>query len=730
MTRPSLLPMLAASLLLLQPLPAPAQQQPIRGFPRAMLEAQAEREARLNAVPDADTLRARMMLLAGEPHVAGTPRSRVVAELIRDRFRAAGLNAQLEVVEALMPMPVSRRLELLSPERYTARLEESAIAEDPYGTHPGHVPTFNAYSADGDVTAELVFVNYGTPEDYAVLDSLGISVAGKIVLAKYGRSWRGIKPKMAAERGAVGTLIYSDPRDDGYWVEDVYPVGPMRPWTGVQRGSVMDMPLHPGDPLSPGWGSEPGSRRLDISEARTIMSIPVMPISYEDALPLLRNLGGPLAPEAWRGALPVTYRIGAGPARVRLALEFDWRTRPLYNPVARIPGALYPDEWIVYGNHHDAWGNGAADPISGMIAVEEVARALGQLLRTGWRPARTIVLAGWDGEEWGLLGSTEWAEKHQRELRDKGVVYFNTDSNNRGWIGVGGSHSLQTFMTEVARDVRDPQRGTSTLEAWYRRRQQLSRDTIPGRPVPVRPDTMFAISALGSGSDYTVFLDFLGLASINTSFGGESPAGIYHSAYDTYEHYRRFSDTTFAYGVALSQAMATAIVRMADAPVLPFEFTNAARTYRGYVDEIEREAARKPETRGLDLSAVRASLDRLDRAAERYETVQARVEGMGEADLRRRRRQLAQVNRTLYQSERMLTDEAGLPGRDWFRHLIYAPGFYTGYGVKTMPGIREAVEDVPDGAVAQREAARVVAAIDRYTAQVERAADLLEAALR
>lgn len=729
MTRPTRL--LATLLLLGTASPTVSQEPaPIRGFPRALLGEQAAREARLRAVPSADSLRERMRLLSEHPHEAGTERSRAVAESIVARFRSFGLDARVERFEALMPFPVSRRLELLGPEPFTASLREPALPEDKDSNDPEQIASYNAYSADGDVTAELVFVNYGLPEDYAVLDSLGIDVRGKIVIAKYGRSWRGIKPKVAAERGAIGCIMYSDPRDDGYFVGDVYPEGPMRPEFGVQRGSVMDMPVHPGDPLSPGWGSEPGSRRLDVSEATTIMKIPVLPISYADALPLLRALGGPVAPVSWRGALPITYHIGAGPARVRLALEFDWKTRPLYNAVARIPGAVYPDQWIVYGNHHDAWVNGAKDPISGMVTVEEAARGIGALLKTGWRPARSMVIIGWDGEEWGLLGSTEWAEKHAAELREKGVVYFNTDSNDRGWLGVGGSHSLQTFFTEVARDIQDPERGTSVLGAWFRRRPGLNLDTIPGRPVPVRPDSLFAISALGSGSDYTAFLDHLGLASVNASFGGDGSDGIYHSAYDSFDFYRRFADTTFLYGVAESQTLGTAMLRMADAPVLPFEFTNAARTYAKYVDEIEEAAAKKPELAGLDLSGVRGAVGRVAAAATRFEAAMGPLDGMEPARLRSRRRELAEVNRIIYRTERALTDEAGLPGRPWFRHLLYAPGFYTGYGVKTMPGIREAVEDVPNRRLAQSEAARVAAALDRYAAEIDRASEALGRALR
>ncbi len=708
-------------------------QSPIRGFSGAALAAQHNRERQLRAVPSADSLRARMRLLSEHPHEAGTDRSRAVAELILARFKSFGLDARIEPFEALMPRPLERRLELLAPESYVARLTEPALAEDKDSNDAEQLPTYNAFSPDGDVTGEVVFVNYGVPEDYRLLDSLGISVRGRIVIAKYGRSWRGIKPKVAAERGAIATIIYSDPKDDGFFVGDVYPKGSMRPWTGVQRGSVMDMPTHPGDPLSPGWASEPGSRRLAVSEAQTIERIPVLPISYEDALPILRNLGGNVVPDAWKGALPITYHLGPGPARVRLTLKFDWQTRPLYNVIARVPGATDPDQWIIYGNHHDAWVNGAEDPISGMVALEETARAVGTLLKTGWRPARTLLFAAWDGEEWGLLGSTEWAEKYRDELRRNAVLYLNSDTNGRGLISVGGSHSLQTFMTEVARDVPDPRTGRSVLDTWIARRRPgvrlptttvtLSADSSVASGAPaLRADTLFNLDALGSGSDYTAFLDHVGLPSLNVSYGGEAQAGIYHSIYDTYDFYRRFLDTTFVYGVAEAQTTSTLLVRLADATVLPFEFGNVVRTYRRYVTEIETQAKMKDAVKSLDLANVRASLDRLEAASQQFETAFHATMQLPPERLRAARRTLSEVNRTLFQAEQALTHQDGLPERRWFRHLIYAPGFYTGYGVKTMPGIREAVEDKPDLQVATREAARVAAAIDAYARQIAAAA--------
>jgi len=696
--------------------PGRASAQAIRGFPRSMLDLEREHEEIVRAVPRRDTLRSRMRLLTEQPHHAGSPASGRVAERILERFRSFGLDASIEEFEALMPVPVSRSVEMVAPERHVARLAEPAIPEDEDSRDSGGLPTFNAYSPDGDVTGDLVYVNYGTPEDYAVLDSLGVSVEGRIVIARYGRSWRGIKPKVAAEHGAIATLIYSDPRDDGFFAGDVYPEGPMRPEQGVQRGSVMDMPRYPGDPLSPGWASVPGARKLPLDEVRTFSPIPVFPLSYGDALPLLRNLDGPVVPDAWKGALPITYHAGPGPARVHMALRFDWRSRPVRDVIVRIPGEHWPDQVVLFGNHHDAWVSGAEDPISGMVGLEEMARSLGALLETGWRPQRTIVLAAWDAEEWGLIGSTEWVEKHLPDLADNAVVYINSDTNNRGWLNPSGSHSLELFVEQLARDIRDPDSGNSVLEA--RLERQRSRDTT-------HVDTLFAIGALGSGSDYTAFLDHAGVAALSLSYGGGAQAGIYHSNYDSFYHYTHFMDTTFAYGVAEAQTLATAALRLADAPVLPFEFTRVAKTYREYMKEIEKGAASKPALAGLDLTAVGRALDQLDDAAAAWERAYTRVDPLTVAAVAQRPEAFGELNRLLYTTERTLVDSAGLPERAWFRHLLYAPGFYTGYGVKTMPGIREAVEDVPDLAVAQRETARAAAALEAYAAQVMDAAAML-----
>lgn len=702
-------------------LQAPSAPAAVRGFPRDMVAVEARSEDLLRAVPNADTLRHQLETLAAVPHEAGTERSRHVAELILARFKAFGLDAHIEQFEALMPRPVSRTLELVGPDHYTAVLKEPAVAGDPTSGQPDQLPTFNAYAADGDVTGDLVYVNYGTPEDYRVLDSLGVSVRGKIVLARYGRSWRGIKVKVAAEHGALGCIIYSDPRDDGYWVQDVWPTGPMRPWGGVQRGSVMEMELYPGDPESPGWASVPGDHhRLTQAEARTLEPIPALPISYEDALPLLRDLTGPVAPAAWRGALPVTYHVGPGASRVHLAVKFDWAVRPLYDVIATVPGATEPNQWVVYGNHHDAWVNGAEDPLSGQVSLDETARAFGALLKSGWRPARTIVFAAWDGEEWGLLGSTEWAERHAAELEGKAVVYFNSDSNDKGWLGVGGSPSLETFFQEVARDVTDPETGKSVLAAALAHERQER-----GR----RADTTFTLGALGSGSDYSAFVDHLGIASSNSSYGGGTPSGIYHSIYDDPAFYEKFLDPKFDYEVTESRTMATAIARMADAPVLPFAFGPAARHFRAWADEIDSTARADTALRGLDLSGLQGAIGRLDSAAARYDAALAGLAGLTARDVARRRAALTRVNILLAHAEHALADSAGLPGRPWYRNLAYAPGFYTGYGVKTFPGVREAVER-GRLAEARTEAARAAAAVGRFAGVADSAAAALAAALR
>jgi N-acetylated-alpha-linked acidic dipeptidase len=696
-----------------------AQSGAIRGFPADAVAAERQREEQFRKVPDSARLKEYMLAMAGEPHVAGRPASRKVAEYALGQFKSWGLDAKIESFEAMMPWPTERIVEMVAPTHTTMSLKEPVLPEDPDSGDADSTPVFNAYSADGEATGEVVYVNYGMPDDYEKLKALGVDVKGKVVLARYGGGWRGIKPKVAYEHGAVACLIYSDPRDDGYFKGDVYPLGAFRPEQGVQRGSVMDMPVHPGDPLTPGWAAEPGGKKLARTESATILKIPVLPISYGDAMPLLKAMKGPVAAEEWRGALPLTYHVGPGPAQVHVKVAFDWQNRPLHDVIVRIEGSVFPDEWIIFGNHHDAWVNGADDPISGAVSLMETARGLSELLKTGWRPKRTIILALWDGEEWGLLGSTEWAEKHAAELKDKAAVYINTDSSGKGWLSVGGSHGLQQLMTEVAREVMDPRTGKPVAEASWE--HQVKDTKEPDKPERER-DAALRLEPLGSGSDFTPFLQHVTLSALNVGFGGESDGGIYHSIYDSINWYTKFSDGDFAYGRTLAQLTGTLVLRLADAPVLPFQFSDTADTLMRYVVELEKMAADKKDAR-LDLAPVRSAVEALGQAGVAFERAYANLDRVPAASLVGRA-ELRSLNKLLLQSERKLGNGDGLPRRDWFKHQIYAPGFYTGYGVKTMPQIREGLEedrlDEAQGGVRT-----VSAAVNGLAAQVQDAAEAL-----
>jgi N-acetylated-alpha-linked acidic dipeptidase len=703
-------------------------------------------------IPDSRQIESSVRRLSARPHHVGSPYGKDNAEWMLARFKEWGWDARIETYSVLFPTPRERLLEMVAPKAFRARLEEPPVPVDPTsGQQPEQLPPYNAYSIDGDVTGPLVYVNYGRPEDYEVLDQHGISVKGAIVIARYGASWRGIKPKVAAERGAVGCLIYSDPRDDGYFVDGVYPDGPMRNRDGVQRGSVMDMPSYPGDPLTPGIGATDEAKRLPVAEAPTLTKIPVLPISYGDAQPLLEALGGPMAPSEWRGALPLSYRIGPGPARVHLKVAFNWDRRPAYNVIARINGRTFPDEWIVRGNHHDAWVNGANDPVSGMAALLEEARAIGDLLKQGWRPQRTIVYAAWDAEEPALLGSTEWVEHHGDELRQKAVVYINTDSSGRGFLGAGGSHSLEQFVNTVAREVEDPD---TALTVWKRLQGSRIANGSAEQRAEARSRPDLRIAALGSGSDYTPFLQHNGVASLNIGFSGLDQDGIYHSTYDSFHHYTTFLDTDFRYGRTLAQTAGTMVIRMADADLLPFGFTNLADTVQTYIRELQallkqrqdaarernrqidegvfaaiadprrpvRAPEREPVPPAINFAPLENTANALTRAADRYKKAAEAVRSGHAAQARA----IQAVNARLMQVERQLTDPKGLPKRPWYRHLLYAPGYYTGYAVKTIPGVREAIEQ-GDSLEAEAEVVRVAAALDRATALIDASSSDLEA---
>jgi N-acetylated-alpha-linked acidic dipeptidase len=713
-------------------------------------QSQESWDGRLRASIDPSNIRENMRRLSARPHHVGSPYDKDNAEWILARFREWGWDAEIETFDVLFPTPKERIVEMTAPRRFRAALNEPPVPGDVTSTQTDEqLATYNAYSKDGDVTAPLVFVNYGRPEDYDELARHGVSVKGAIAIVKYGQTWRGLKPKFAAEHGAVGCLIYSDPNDDGYADAPVFPAGPMRNKDGVQRGSVMDMLQYPGDPLTPGVAALPGATRLPVADAPTITKIPVLPISYGDAQPLLEAMTGPVAPESWRGGLPITYRLGPGAAQVHLKVSASWDTKPVYDVIAKIPGSTWPDQWVIRGNHHDAWVNGASDPVSGMAPELEEARALGALVKAGWRPKRTIVYAAWDGEEPMLLGSTEWVEKHEADLK-KAVVYINSDGNDRGFLNAGGSHTLEHFVNTVARDIKDPESGLSVWKRLQARRILNGSNEAKGE---ARNRADLRLSALGSGSDYSPFLDHAGTPTLSLSYGGEDSDGIYHSVYDDFYHFTHFKDTDFAYGRALAETTGTAVIRLADADLLPYEFTNLADTVSRYANELQgllrqRQDAIRETNRALDEGLYQAVRDpkKAFVAPEREEVppalnfapLQNASTGLTEAAGRYRKAAdaakpklasspdvLAAVNERLLQSERELTDQGGLPGRPWYRHLLYAPGTQTGYGVKTMPGAREGIEQ-GRYAEAEHEIARIAEALQREVQLIESASADLE----
>jgi N-acetylated-alpha-linked acidic dipeptidase len=659
-----------------------------------------------------------MVRLAAHPHNVGSRYQRENAEWLLARYKEWGWDAHIERFDVLYPTPRTRLVELVVPTKFVAKLDEPPLPGDPYTREKStQLPGYNIYSPDGDVTAPLVYVNYGMPADYEQLERNGISVRGAIAIARYGAGWRGLKPKLAAEHGAVGCIIYSDPADDGYVQGDVLPKGSMRPPEGIQRGSVADMTLYSGDPLTPGFGSVLGAKRLNISDATTIMKIPVLPIGYGDAQPLLSALGGAVVTAAWRGGLPLTYHFGPGPAKVHLKLEFNWDQKPVLDVIATMKGSEEPDVWIIRGNHFDGWVNGAEDPISGQSALLEEARALGELAKQGWHPKRTLIYTAWDGEEPGLLGSTEWVETHAEQLNQHAALYVNSDENGRGFLGAGGSHELEQLVNDVAKEITDPE---TKVSVWQRQRAQMlmnggNRAGSPNHDL-LKRDTL-PLGAIGSGSDFAPFLDHLGIASLDMGFGGEDRGGTYHSAYDTPWYTDHFGDKDEIYGPIMAQTAGTVVMRAADADILPYDFSVLAATLKSYNSELkalikslQNEAQTRkqnldmqlyrltddpheslqappslPSPPAIDFTALDNSIAALAKAAAHFKQVQNEMATLP-PDTRKT------INAELTVTDRRLTSEQGLPRRPWVRNLIYAPGTYAGYGVKTIPGVREALE--------------------------------------
>jgi len=736
-----------------------ADEAPLYGYSAESSRAERQWEEKMRAIPDSKNLRAYMERLSARPHNVGSRYDKNNAEWLLSKFKEFGLDAQIETFSVLFPTPKERLVELVEGgPRFTAKLQEPVLPEDPTSNQTAEqLPTYNAYSIDGDVTAPLVYVNYGVPEDYEVLERHGVSVKGAIVIARYGRSWRGIKPMVGAEHGAVGCIIYSDPRDDGYSGGDTFPKGPWRPKEGVQRGSVQDSAVFMGDPLTPGIGATADAKRLPIKEAQSLTKIPVLPISYADAQPLLAAITGPVAPRDWRGGLPITYRIGPGPAKVHLKVFSNWEMKTLYDVIAKIPGSTFPEEWVIRGNHHDAWVNGAEDPISGMVTVLEEARSMGELLKQGWKPKRTIIYCAWDGEEPGLLGSTEWVETHVDELRKHAVMYVNSDSNSRGYLELEGSHTLEHFINDVARDVQDPE---TKLSVWKRAQLKAIADAGTAeerRELRERHD--IRLDMLGGGSDHAPFINFAGVASLGIGFGGEDHGGIYHSIYDDFYWYTHFSDYDFVYGRALCQTGGTAIMRMADADLLPFQFADFADDVKMYVHEVEKfanqqreqiqesnqkiqeglyEATSDPRETWvtpkkeevpphLNFAPLDNAVETLARSSSEYQKVMERVSANGGAALASA--SLKEVNELLIQSEHKLTTPEGLPGRFWYKHELYAPGAYTGYAAKAIPAVRENLEQ-KKWKEAEQAAARVAQVLENESALITTAAAKLSAAAK
>lgn len=710
--------------------------QQFTGFKNAA--AQKKLEANFDSQLSAKRIGENIKRMSSVPHHIGSVGGKFVADDIATQFKAAGWDTKIVTYQVLFPTPITRVLEMKGSTNFKALLKEPALKEDATSGQADQLPTYNCWSADGDVNAELVFVNYGLPEDYETLAKYGIDVKGKIVIAKYGRSWRGIKPKVAQEHGAIGCLIYSDPQDDGYGAGDVYPAGPFKNKYGVQRGSIMDMVIYPGDPSTPNYASVDGAPRVDHNDAENLLKIPVLPISYSDAAPLLQDMAGPVAPKSWRGGLPFTYHIGPSKSKVHLKLDFDWKLRPAYNVIAMIQGSQYPDQWVIRGNHHDAWVNGANDPVSGMAAELEEAYAIGSMVKSGWKPKRTLVYCAWDAEEQGLMGSVEWVEEHAASLQAKAVAYINSDGNGRGFLGAEGSHAFTGLMTDISKSIQDPQTGVTIFER--QRANRATEATTTAAKKEILNSTSYPLGAMGSGSDYSSFIQHVGVPSLNIGFGGENEGGEYHSIYDSYDHYSKYKDPGFAYGVTLAQTAGRAALRLSEADALPFDFTALHKTVKGYIAElmnnvdqmrekakVENElvntkayAVAADPTEGLklpttvedvpyvDFASILNALTRLEKSAEQVEQIKVNADAQ----------KLASINAKIYAAEQTLLMTKGLPRRPWYKHSLYAPGFYTGYGVKTIPGVREAIEQ-KDWSETRTQIEEVAAAINRLATYLE-----------
>ncbi|MFZ2083648.1 MAG: M28 family metallopeptidase [Candidatus Sulfotelmatobacter sp.] len=687
---------------------------PIFGFRDAAAENATE--ARFLAVPDPKLAEEHLRTLTQAPHMAGTPEDKATADYVAQKFRAAGLDTEIVEFKVWMNYPLEISVDVTAPagvEMHGPTREH--VAGDPYDDDPRVVMPFNGMSPSGDAEADVVYANYGTPEDFEKLEKLKIDVRGKIVLVRYGQNFRGVKEFVAQEHGAAGVIIYSDPFDDGWRRGDKYPDGPWRPDTGVQRGSVGYMFEFPGDPTTPGFASVPSlpeSKRISPEQSAQMPKIPVTPLSYHDAWPILQHLGGPDSPREWQGALPFTYHVGPGPVRVRMHLKQDYQFRTLWDVIGRVRGSELPDEWVVAGNHRDAWVYGAVDPNSGTTAMLEAVHGVGELLKSGWKPKRTMIFASWDGEEEGLIGSTEWAEQHESELANA-PAYFNMDVGVSGpKFGASAVPSLKQFLRDVTKAVPSPKGGT-VYEAW----QKVDQPGVPstqspaeaigdGRRVPAASAKgEVPVGDLGSGSDYSAFQQHLGVPSSDISSSG--PYGVYHSVFDNFAWFKKFGDPDFVYEQQMARIFGLEAVRMADADVLPYDYEEYGKEVATYLDAAGKRAENKFGDHVLDLGAATAAAKHFQDAGTKILSKQKNPP-----------RDAARLNQALRGAERALLVPEGLPHRPWFRHAIYAPGEYTGYAAVVIPGVNEAL-DKGDVERARQQLAVLAAALERAAKALE-----------
>jgi len=682
------------------------------------------REATLDAGIRPDTLRRHLRILTESPHVAGQPADLANAQYVRDRLIAYGWDAHLEAVPVYLNYPTEPVLEMTEPAPQPLATRERGAAWDKDAYDHDAFPAFHGYAAAGEVTAQVVYANYGDIDDLKKLAEFGIDVRGKIVLVRYGKIFRGLKVRNAERAGAAAVIIYSDPADDGFAKDDVYPRGQGRPDDAIQRGSVQYLSEGPGDPTTPGWGSSEKGKRLKPGDVKGIPKIPSIPLSWGEAKKIFLALEGPRVPDAWQGALELTYHVGPGPAKIHMKIGQNYAVRPIWNVIATLKGRESPDQWVIGGNHRDAWVHGANDPNSGTITMLEMARGIGALTKTGWRPRRTLVLCSWDGEEYGLLGSTEWCETNAEELKKKAVAYINVDAAVGGHeFGASGAHALADVVVEAIGDVRDPGKGVSVGQAWADHLKSEGRADWARRNRERRwrgePEQTFVATpgALGSGSDYTAFEDHLGIASANLGFGGVG--GVYHSQYDDFAFMDRVVDPGYVYHVAMVQIWARVALRLAEAEAVPLHYSDTGAFALEEIQSLE-DRADDVNAAQSDSAKLVADLKPLRAAAARLRDAGRTVEGGIDRALTRGvwpDGSAASTNRALIGVERTLLGP-GLPGRTWFANELYAPGLNTGYAAVPLPRLGQAVLD--------HDARAWLAGVDPIRAALDRAALALQ----